>query len=66
MIREALQQLGIERLALGVHDACFPGVADEDIGRGTPNGKGAEDFLRSASELGFGTIQLAGATGTSN
>jgi 4-alpha-glucanotransferase len=58
LIREALQALGIERLALGIHDACFPGDPSEDIGRGTPNGRGARDFFRFASELGFNTIQL--------
>jgi 4-alpha-glucanotransferase len=57
-VREALRALGIERLALGVHDANFPGDADEDIGRGTPNGNGADDFFRFAAELGFDTIQL--------
>lgn len=57
-IREALRVLGIERLALGVHDANFPGDADEDLGTGTPNGRGAADFFRFASELGFDTIQL--------
>lgn len=58
MVSEALRALGIERLALGVHDACFPGDPAEDIGRGTPNGTGADDFFRFARELGFDTIQL--------
>ena len=57
-VHEALRVLGIERLALGVHDANFPGHPDEDIGRGTPNGAGADDFFRFAAELGFDTIQL--------
>lgn len=57
-VREALRALGIERLALGVHDANFPGHPDEDLGRGSPNGRGADDFLRFAAELGFDTIQL--------
>lgn len=57
-IREALSALGIKHLALGVHDANFPGDPSEDIGRGTPNGKGADDFFRFASELGFDVIQL--------
>lgn len=57
-IREALRVLGIERLALGVHDACFPCDADEDLGRGTPYGHRAHDLLRFAAELGFDTLQL--------
>lgn len=58
LLRDALRALGIERFALGIHDSCFPGAAGEDIGRGTPNGAGARDFLRFARELGFDTIQL--------
>jgi 4-alpha-glucanotransferase len=57
-IRDALRVLGIERLALGVHDANFPGHPDEDVGTGTPNGRGADDFFRFSAELGFDTIQL--------
>jgi 4-alpha-glucanotransferase len=57
-LREALRVLGIERLALGVHDANFPGDPDEDLGTGTPNGRGADDFFRFARELGFDTFQL--------
>ncbi len=58
VVREALRALGIERLALGIHDACFPGQGEGDLGRGTPNGRGGREFLRFASELGFNTIQL--------
>jgi len=57
-LRDALRLLGIERLALGVHDANFPGDADEDVGAGTPNGRGADEFFRFAAELGFDTVQL--------
>lgn len=58
LLREALRVLGIERLALGVHDACFPCDPSEDLGRGSPYGSLARDVLRFAAELGFDTIQL--------
>lgn len=58
LVREALGLLGIERLALGVHDACLPCDRSEDLGRGSPYGALARDFFRFAAELGFDTIQL--------
>lgn len=57
-VREALRLLGKERLALGVHDACFPCDPSEDLGRGSPYGGLARDLLRYAAELGFDTLQL--------
>lgn len=57
-VREALRVLGIERLAFGVHDACFPCAPDEDLGRGGPYGEAARDLLAYVAELGFDTLQL--------
>jgi 4-alpha-glucanotransferase len=57
-IRAALAALGIERLALGVHDASFPSASDEDVGRGSPYGAGARELIGLAAALGFDTLQL--------
>ena len=58
LVAEALRLLHIERLILSVHDASFPGFADEDIGRGSPYSFGGRAFLRFAAELGFTGVQL--------
>jgi len=58
LVAEALKVLNIERLMLSVHDASFPGLGDEDIGRGSPYSFGAQAFLRFAAELGFTGVQL--------
>ncbi len=55
---EFKQRLGIDRLALQIHDASFPSDPDEDWGRGSPYSYGAERLLKFAAELGFDTIQL--------
>jgi 4-alpha-glucanotransferase len=57
-IREGLAALGIERLTLVVHDSSFPSTASEDIGRGSPYGRGARSLLELASGLGFNSLQL--------
>ncbi len=57
-IAEALRILHIERLVLGVHDASFPGLAGEDIGRGSPYSLGGRAFLRFVADLGFTGVQL--------
>ena len=57
-ISRAKQQLGIDRLALQIHDASFPMNPAEDCGRGSPYSLGAERFLAFAARLGFDTIQL--------
>ncbi len=57
-IAEALHLLHIERLVLGVHDASFPGLVGEDIGRGSPYSFGGRAFLRFAADLGFTGVQL--------
>jgi 4-alpha-glucanotransferase len=58
LVAAALDCLGIERLVLGVHDASFPGRADEDLGRGSPYSFGGRGFLRFAAELGFTGVQF--------
>lgn len=58
LIDAALAALGIDRLVLGVHDASFPSTADEDVARGTPYGRGAEELFRFARGLGFRGVQL--------
>jgi 4-alpha-glucanotransferase len=63
-VREALALLGVRRLLLGIHDAAFPGLPGEDVGRGAPASDGAAAFLDFAASLGFDGIQLGpqGAT----
>jgi len=58
LVAAALKALGIQRLLLGVHDASFPGLDGEDIGRGSPYSRGGRAFLRFAAELGFTGIQF--------
>lgn len=58
LVAEALAALGIRSLVLAIHDVSFPGVADEDVGRGSPYGRGGAEFLRFAAGLGFTGIQL--------
>ncbi|HET6146529.1 MAG TPA: 4-alpha-glucanotransferase [Polyangia bacterium] len=58
VIRDALDALEIERLAFAVHDASFPSVPAEDIGRGSPYGLGARTLLRLIGRLGFNVVQL--------
>jgi 4-alpha-glucanotransferase len=58
LVATALRALGIDRLVLGVHDACFPGLVGEDIGRGSPYSFGGRAFLSFAAELGFTGVQF--------
>jgi len=58
LVASELKCLGIERLVLGVHDASFPGLDGEDIGRGSPYSFGGRAFLRFAAELGFTCVQF--------
>ncbi len=55
---EARRMLGIERLVLEIHDASFPGVEHEDVGRGSPGSEAAGDLFRLLVTLGFDGIQL--------
>ena len=57
-IRDGLSALGIVRLTLAIHDGSFPSEPDEDIGRGSPYGKGARALLAFAARLGFDSVQL--------
>jgi 4-alpha-glucanotransferase len=58
LVAAALETLGIERLVLAVHDASFPGLPDEDLGRGSPYSFGGRAFLRFLKDLGFSGVQL--------
>ncbi|WP_242343271.1 4-alpha-glucanotransferase [Anaeromyxobacter terrae] len=68
LVREALEALGIRRFLLGVHDAAFPTLPGEDVGRGSPSADGAGELLELASALGFDGLQLgpSGATSAAN
>jgi 4-alpha-glucanotransferase len=68
LLREALAALGVRRLLLGIHDAAFPSLPHEDVGRGAPTSDGAGEVLAFAADLGFDGLQLgpAGATSRSN
>jgi 4-alpha-glucanotransferase len=67
-VRRALRELGVERLALQIHDASFPGNGDEDVGRGAPASDGAREFIGFVAQLGFDSLQLGpqGATSPGN
>lgn len=67
-MRAGLALLGIDRFVLAVHDASFPGTADEDVGRGSPYSAGAAALFRLAWACGFDGIQLGpqGKTSRSN
>ncbi|HEY2509335.1 MAG TPA: 4-alpha-glucanotransferase [Polyangiaceae bacterium] len=58
LLAEARAALGIDQLVLAIHDSSFPGVSGEDVGRGSPYSRGAEDLFRFARELGFTGVQL--------
>jgi len=58
LIDAALDELGVTRLLLAIHDVSFPSDPDEDIGRGSPSTRGAERLFAFARELGFTGIQL--------
>ena len=57
-VAEALRTLDIRNLTLCIHDASFPGDADEDIGRGAPCSRGGVRFLDFVRKLGFTGLQL--------
>lgn len=58
LVREALELLGGLRLALACFDASFPSEPDEELGYGSPYGRGASRFLDMVRSLGFGALQL--------
>jgi len=53
-----LEQLGVRRLLLAIHDVSFPSDPDEDLGRGSPATKAAARLMAYAKELGFTGLQL--------
>ncbi len=57
-IVRALKLLGIRNFLLGIHDAAFPSLPEEDLGRGSPYCAGAADFFEFAASLGFTGMQL--------
>jgi 4-alpha-glucanotransferase len=57
-VTAALQALEIRNFLLGIHDAAFPGLPEEDIGRGSPYTEGAAAFLEFAGKIGFNGLQL--------
>ena len=57
-ISDALALLGKDRLVLAIHDASFPAIPEENIGRGSPYGRGGREFIHFARTLGFDGIQL--------
>jgi 4-alpha-glucanotransferase len=58
LVGEALARLGVRRLLLSIHDASFPSAPEEELGRGSPYGRGAERFLGWVRGLGFTGIGL--------
>ena len=64
VIREGLAAAGVDRLVFAIHDQSFPSAPDEDIGRGSPYGRGARSLLAFIETLGFTGVQLGpqGAT----
>jgi len=57
-LSQNLERLGIKRLVLQIHDPAFPSTADEDVGRGSPNSRGAVNFIGFLQRLGFNGIQF--------
>jgi 4-alpha-glucanotransferase len=58
LVTEALRRLDKQRLVLSIQDPSFPAEPDEDIGRGTPYGRGARRFFSFVRELGFDGVLL--------
>ena len=58
VVRIALRALGVRNLVLGIHDPAFPGLPGDDVGRGSPYSRGAEQLFQLAAELGFSGVQL--------
>jgi 4-alpha-glucanotransferase len=57
-VRDALRRLGKRRLVLAIHDASFPSLAEQDLGRGSPYSGGGLALARLAHGLGFDALQL--------
>ncbi len=56
-IAALLEQLGIDRLVLSIHQASFP-AGEGDLGIGTPYAPNADRFLTFAAALGFNGVAL--------
>lgn len=67
-LRAARAALDVKRLVLAIHDVSFPSAPEEDIGRGSPYGRGARALAALVAELGFDGLQLGpqGATSATN
>lgn len=57
-VTQGLRACGVDKLFLEIHDASFPALPAEDIGRGTPYSQGAAGFLAQLRRLGFNGLQL--------
>jgi len=57
-IDRALEILGIRNFLFGIHDAAFPSLPEEELGRGSPYSEGAAGFFRFIRSLGFNGVQL--------
>jgi 4-alpha-glucanotransferase len=57
-VRDARERLGVERLALAIHDASFPGGPKDDLGRGAPASPAALELVGFAQRAGFDALQL--------
>lgn len=58
IVKQALNLLNKENLAVIIHGASFPSTSGEDTGVGSMNSSGAKKFIRFIEKLGFNSIQL--------
>ena len=58
VLADKLDQLGVRRLLLAIHEMSFPSDPDEDLGRGAPTTRAAGRFMSFAKGLGFTGLQL--------
>jgi 4-alpha-glucanotransferase len=58
LITDALEELGIRQLLLGIHDASFPSENQEELGHGSPYSGGGQAFTGFARGLGFSGLML--------
>jgi 4-alpha-glucanotransferase len=67
ILRDAIAKLGIEGFVIAIHQASFP-AGDDDLGSGTPYGRGGDAILELAASLGATGIMLgpAGVTSEDN
>jgi 4-alpha-glucanotransferase len=65
VLADKLDQLGVRRLLLAIHEMSFPSDPDEDLGRGAPATRAAGRFMSFAKGLGFTGLQLGSPGQTS-